>query len=170
VFRKIGNYSTDEEGTSMDTPTFTVAATYREPRAALAWLERAFGFEVTMAIEGPDGDPTTSHYEMSVGGRGRIMVGGEWAAWTRSPASVGGVNTQSTHVALTGDLDGHCERARSAGATIAAEPEDQFYGDRTYRAIDLEGHVWTFSEHVRDVGRAEAEAAIGQPITAPGWA
>lgn len=152
----------------MELPAFTVAAVYREPKAALDWLERAFGFEITMAIEGDD--PAMCHYEMAVGGRGRIMIGGEWAAWARSPASIGGVNTQSTHVGLTGDLDGHCERARSAGATIAAEPEDQFYGDRTYRAVDLEGHVWTFSVHVRDVTRAEAEAAIGQPIVAPSWA
>ena len=36
----------------METPTFTAATFYRDPKAALAWLERAFGFEVTMAIEG----------------------------------------------------------------------------------------------------------------------
>ena len=63
----------------MNSPTFTVAVTYREPRAALDWLARAFGFEVTMAIEGPDDDPTMSHYEMAMGGRGRIMIGSEWA-------------------------------------------------------------------------------------------
>lgn len=64
----------------------------------------------------------------------------------------------------------HCERARAAGATIAAEPENQFYGDRTYRAIDPEGHAWTFSAHVRDVTRAAAEEAIGQNIEATNWA
>ncbi len=153
-----------------DTPTFTTAVTYRDPKAALDWLGRAFGFEVTMAIEGPDDDPTMCHYEMAIEGRGRIMVGGEWAEWTRSPASAGGVNTQTTHVDLTGDLDGHCERARAAGATIAAEPADQFYGDRTYRAVDLEGHAWTFAARVREVTKAEAEAAIGQKIEAANWA
>ena len=56
------------------------------------------------------------------------------------------------------------------GATIVAEPEDQFYGDRTYRAVDPEGHVWTFSQHVRDVGRAEAEEARGVTIKATNWA
>jgi uncharacterized glyoxalase superfamily protein PhnB len=150
--------------------TFTVAVTYRDPRLALEWLARAFGFEVTMAIEGAGGDPLTSHYEMSAGGgSGRIVIGGEWAEWVRSPASVGGANTQNTRVELAGDLDGHCERARVAGARIAAEPEDQFYGDRTYRAIDLEGHMWTFFMHVRDVAKAEAEAAIGQRITSSSW-
>ncbi|MEJ7800632.1 MAG: VOC family protein [Ilumatobacter sp.] len=154
----------------MDTPTFTVAAFYRDPKAALDWLGRAFGFEVTMAIDGPDDAPDMCHYEMAIDGRGRIMIGGEWADWARSPASIDGVNTQTTHVDLTGDVDEHCERARAAGATIAAEPDDQFYGDRSYRAIDLEGHLWTFSTHVRDVTRAEAEAAIGQKIEATNWA
>jgi uncharacterized glyoxalase superfamily protein PhnB len=100
------------------------------------------------------------------------MVGAEWAEWVRSPATIGGANTQSVHVHLPGGpgaLDAHCERARAAGAVIAAEPEDQFYGDRTYRALDLEGHGWTFSAHVRDVTRAEAEAALGQPIVATTW-
>jgi uncharacterized glyoxalase superfamily protein PhnB len=153
----------------MDMPTFTVAAFYRDPRAALDWLERAFGFEVTMAIDDPEKDPLHSHFEMAIEGRGRIMIGGEWAGWTRSPASVGGANTQSTHVDLTHDLDAHCERARAAGAVIAAEPQDEFYGDRTYRAVDPEGHVWTFAQHVRDVTRAEAEQAIGLPIKAANW-
>jgi uncharacterized glyoxalase superfamily protein PhnB len=153
----------------MEEFVFTSSVHYRDPRAALAWLEQAFGFEVTMAIDGPPDAPEMCHYEMSCAGRGRVMVGGEWAAWVRSPASVGGANTQSVHVQLPSGVDEHCERARAAGATIAAEPEDQFYGDRTYRAIDAEGHCWTFSMHVRDVSRTAAEAAIGQPITATNW-
>ena len=154
----------------MDDPTFVSSVYYREPKAALAWLERAFGFETTMAIDGPDDAPEMCHYEMSYDGRGRIMVGGEWAQWVRSPASLSGANTQSVHVALPSGIEQHYERARAAGAVIAAEPEDQFYGDRVYRALDLEGHAWTFSEHVRDVTRSDAEAAIGVPITAKNWA
>lgn len=153
----------------MEDPVFTASVHYRDPKAALAWLEEAFGFEVTMAIDGPPDAPEMCHYEMSSAGQGRVMVGAEWAAWIRSPASIGGTNTQSLHVHLPSGLDEHCERARAAGATIAAEPEDQFYGDRTYRTIDPEGHCWTFSAHVRDVSRAEAETAIGQPITATNW-
>jgi uncharacterized glyoxalase superfamily protein PhnB len=153
----------------MEQQVFTSSLTYRDPKAALAWLERAFGFEVTMAIDGPPDAPEMCHYEMSCEGRGRIMIGGEWAAWARSPASLDGANTQTVHVQLPGGLDEHCERARAAGAAIAAEPEEQFYGDRTYRAVDLEGHRWTFAVHVRVVSRADAEVAIGQPIVATDW-
>ena len=142
---------------------------YRDPKAALEWLEQVFGFEVTMAIEGPPEAPEMCHYEMSCAGQGRIMVGAEWAEWVRSPASVGGANTQYLHVQLPRGVDEHCARARAAGAVIAAEPEDQFYGDRVYRAVDPEGHRWSFATHVRDVTRVEAEAATGQSITATSW-
>jgi uncharacterized glyoxalase superfamily protein PhnB len=153
----------------MDDQVFTSAVFYRDPKAALRWLEEAFGFEVTMAIDGPPEAPEMGHYEMSCQGRGRVMVGAPWADWISSPAGAGGANTQTLHVQLPDGLDDHCERARAVGATIEAEPEDQFYGDRSYRVVDLEGHRWTFSTKVRDVSKAEAEAALGQPITATNW-
>lgn len=153
----------------MDDQTFTSAVFYRDPQAAIAWLTQAFGFTTTMAIEGPPDAPAMCHYEMAGPSGGRVMIGGEWAGWTRSPAGIDSANTQTVHVQLAADLDAHCERARLAGATIHAEPSDQFYGDRTYRAVDPEGHCWTFAQHVRDVTRAEAETAIGQPIQSSTW-
>ena len=41
------------------------------------------------------------------------------------------------------DADAHFRQAKSAGATILSEPEDQPHG-RLYRAEDLEGHRWMF--------------------------
>jgi uncharacterized glyoxalase superfamily protein PhnB len=154
----------------MDDPVFTSAVFYQDPKAALRWLEQAFGFEVTMAIDGPPDAPEMCHYEMSCQGQGRIMVGAQWDDWVSSPAGVGGKKTQTVHVQLPDGLDQHCETARAAGATIAAEPQDEFYGDRSYRAIDIEGHRWTFSTKVRNVSKAEAEEALGQPIMATDWA
>jgi len=147
--------------------SFTPAVFYKDPIAALRWLENAFGFEMSMFIEPPGDDPTMMHAEMSVGGKGRVMVGAEWAEWAKSPAHVGGANTGTVHVDLDADVDAHCERARQAGAIIEMEPEDQFYGARTYRAKDLEGHVWSFAQTVREVSREEAERISGLKIT--GW-
>ncbi|MGH3320820.1 MAG: VOC family protein [Streptosporangiaceae bacterium] len=70
---------------------------------------------------------------------------------------------------LTSNIKHRVTQSATSGAVIAEEPADQFYGDRTYRAFDPEGHCWTFSMHVRDVTKAEAEAAIGQPIMAADW-
>jgi len=152
----------------MSDNVFTPSVHYQNPKAALEWLQRAFGFELTMLIE-PPGDDRMMHAEMSSGGRGRVMIGGEWDARIKSPRSANGINTQVVHVELERGIDAHCERARAAGAVIVQEPEDQFYGARTYRALDLEGHMWTFAEFVREVSREEAEKAIGAKIFAPAW-
>jgi uncharacterized glyoxalase superfamily protein PhnB len=148
----------------MTEPNIIPALTYVDPRAALAWLEAAFGFELVMLIEDDTGN--VAHSEMKLGAS-RIMVGAEWSVPFRSPRSVGGVNTQCLHIAIDTDVDAHCAKVRAAGADVIAEPEDQFYGHRTYRCRDLEGHVWTIAQPVRDVSREDAEKASGLKIT--GW-
>jgi uncharacterized glyoxalase superfamily protein PhnB len=142
-------------------PSLSTALVYRDPRAALLWLEEAFGFEPFMVILDADDNPV--HSEMRFGD-GVIMVGSEWSDDHRSPASLGGKNTQSVHVQLTaahGGVDAHCERARKAGAKILMAPEDQFYGDRSYRAVDLEGHIWTFGETVKETAPEDWEKSMG---------
>jgi uncharacterized glyoxalase superfamily protein PhnB len=146
-------------------PTFAPALFYKDPVAALDWLERAFGFKRSMVITDPSGK--LGHAEMKFGD-GVVYVGGEWADFAASPLSVGGKNTQVAHVMLREDIDAHCERARRAGAAIVSEPQDQFYGDRSYRARDLEGHQWSFAQPVRAVSREEAEKVSG--LTIKGWA
>src|SRR5512145_969747 len=109
----------------------TSALSYQDPKAALEWLEKAFGFETVMVITDAEGN--LAHSEMRYGDS-LVMIGSEWSAQHKSPKSIGGLNTQTVHVHLASDIDGHCARARAAGATILQEPADQFYGDRTYRA------------------------------------
>ena len=145
-------------------PSLIAAVFYKDPWAALDWLENAFGFERSMVITDKDGK--LGHSEMRFGDS-ILGVGSEWADFVASPASVGGKNTQMIHVHVPDDIDAHCARAAAAGATIVQEPTDQFYGDRTYRARDPEGHVWTFGQTVRRVSREEAERASGLKIE--GW-
>ena len=142
-------------------PTLSTGLAYRDPRAALIWLQRAFGFEVSMIVEGEDG--SIAHSEMRLGD-GMIMVGSEWDAQHRSPASMGGINTQSIHVGLTEGIEAHCERAKAAGAVIVREMADQFYGDRVYSCADPEAHVWTFSQPVADLTIEEMSAGSGYKI------
>ncbi|TPI31079.1 glyoxalase [Mesorhizobium sp. B3-2-1] len=137
---------------------------YRDPRAAMDWLEAAFGFEPSMVVSETGGKLV--HAEMRFGD-GYIIVDSEWADHVASPASVRGKNTQSVYVRLKDGLDAHCEQARAAGAAIIQEPADQFYGERQYRARDPEGHVWTFTQPIRSVSREEAERLGGLHIE--GW-
>jgi uncharacterized glyoxalase superfamily protein PhnB len=139
-------------------PAFIPSIIYKDNRAALEWLQDAFGFEASEILTAANGDIV--HAEMSHGD-GVIMIGSEFAEWTKSPASIGGKNTQRVHVRLGHGIDEHCARARQAGATIAMEPADQFYGDRSYMAVDPEGHHWTFSQPVRNVSKEEMEKTTG---------
>jgi uncharacterized glyoxalase superfamily protein PhnB len=100
------------------------------------------------------------HSEMRCGDA-VVMVGSEWSDDHKSPASIGGKNTQSVHINLKDGIDAHCQRARLAGAKILQEPADQFYGDRTYRARDPEGHIWTFGQVVKPMTREEWDRAGG---------
>ncbi|MDB5483310.1 MAG: glyoxalase [Caulobacteraceae bacterium] len=131
---------------------FTPVVFYRDPLAALKWLEQAFGFETSMLVT--DAAGAVGHAEMSFAG-GKVGVGGEWSspeflgpAAMKSPASMGGAGSQFIRVAFQEGIDEHCARARAAGARITQPPTDQFYGARVYRALDLEGHVWCFDQPI----------------------
>lgn len=139
----------------------SASLTYRDPKGALGWLEKAFGFEIAFMVLDEDGN--LGHSTMAFGAS-RFSVGGEWEAddmigeaRMRSPLSASGMNTQFMRVDLAGDLDAHCERARAAGARITQEPQDQFYGHRTYRALDPEGHVWSFGMPISVIPREAIE-------------
>src|ERR1700744_4335524 len=103
-------------------PAFISSVIYKDNRAALEWLQKAFGFEPSMVLT--DAKDNIVHAEMSFGD-GVIMIGSEFTSWTKSPASVGGSNTQRVHVRLQKGIDEHCAHAREAGATIAGDPTDQ---------------------------------------------
>jgi uncharacterized glyoxalase superfamily protein PhnB len=139
-------------------PAFIPSLAYKDNRAAVKWLETAFGFEPSEVLTDAEGDIV--HAEMTHED-GVVMIGSEWADWTRSPASLGGKNTQRVHVRIERGIDEHCARARQAGAKIVKELADEFYGDRTYIAADLEGHYWTFSQPMRNVSKEEMEGATG---------
>ncbi|HEY9217295.1 MAG TPA: VOC family protein [Phenylobacterium sp.] len=137
---------------------------YQDARAAMRWLEAAFGFEPAMLLE--DADGAVVHAQMAFG-ETNVMIGQEWDDDYKSPRSVGGKNTQTVSIHVADDIDAHCERARQAGAQIVRELATQFYGDRTYACRDPEGHIWHVSQTVQQVSREEAEAASGLKIT--GW-
>jgi uncharacterized glyoxalase superfamily protein PhnB len=123
------------------------------------WLCNAYGFEIRLKVEGDAG--RVEHSELTYGTDGLIMVGSEkegfgasTSAPLRSPANVNGANTQSLMVYVD-DVDAHCAHARAAGAKIVNELADHDYGeeywtDRSYGALDPEGHVWWFSQRTRD--------------------
>src|SRR3546814_19372138 len=70
------------------------AVCYKDAKAAFRWLEEAFGFEPAFVLLDADGN--LAHSEMEYG-NSSIMVGNEWSDDHRSPANLGGKNTQTVH-------------------------------------------------------------------------
>ena len=128
-----------------DMPRITPYLLYADVDAALDWLTKAFGFRERLRLPGPDGK--ANHAEMEL--RDGVVMMGNPGADYKNPKAVGHA-TQLVFVYVD-DVDKHFERAKAAGATILAELEDKFYGDRTYNAEDPEGHQWTFAQRVKDV-------------------
>lgn len=107
---------------------------YRDEHAAMAWLERAFGFS-RHAVFTDDGGAVV-HAELKLGA-GIVMIGA-------APECEEGINIY-VHVE---DVDRHYARAVSAGAEITRPLADTGYGSREYGARDLDGHYWYFGTYL----------------------
>ena len=126
---------------------------YEDVGAAVEWLSQVFGFrERGERYTEPDG--TVSHAELELDGA-VVLLG--WPGcdyrspthhaevceparkWMDVPYVIDGV------LIYVNGVDAHCERARTAGATILFGPKDEPYG-RGYNAADLEGNRWMFLE------------------------
>jgi len=135
-------------------PRLSTSIYYDDPHAAIDWLCRAFGFEVRLKVEGNDG---VIHHSELCFGEALVMVSGtagkeHWQALYRSPQATGWV-TQSCAL-FVDDVDAHHERAIAAGAKVVRAPEtndygDEYWADRSYGALDLEGHLWWFMQRMR---------------------
>jgi uncharacterized glyoxalase superfamily protein PhnB len=116
---------------------------YPDVRAAVSFLEEAFGFTERLQI-GED------HRSQLTFGDGALIVGD--VRHGRVPPRPG----EATHDVMlrVDDARAHCERARAAGAEITMEPTDFEYGERQFHCTDPWGHRWTFSETLEDVDPA----------------
>ena len=118
---------------------------YRDAQAAIEYLQNVLGFEATMVVEGEGG--VIEHAQLKHG-TGMVMLGsigdGEYdrvAGDGRDPIGAG-----ATYVVID-DVYGHAARARSYGADIVVEPEEQDYGGAAYTLRDHEGNVWSFGSY-----------------------
>jgi uncharacterized glyoxalase superfamily protein PhnB len=141
----------DMAGTHTGEPNLFVGLHYRDPRAALAWLERVFGFEKTVEIPGPNG--SIMHAEMRYG-PGTIFVGPAHEKTTQP-----GGNPQGIYF-YHPDPDAHLVRAKQTGARIIRGPETTSYGARAYYAQDPEGFLWGFSTYKPENAISHQPSAI----------
>lgn len=140
-------------------PRLSSALFYDDASEAISWLCRAFGFTVRLRVEGEGG--RIEHSELTFGdalimvAQSGVKPGREHMPHGVSPASAGG-NTQCL-LLFVDDVDAHCAQARANGAKIVDEPKVHDYGaeywaDRSYAAVDLEGHLWWITQRIRGAG------------------
>ena len=111
---------------------------YQDAKAAIEFLEVAFGFERKAVMENDDG--TIGHAELTHG-RGMVMIGS---------TGMGDPQFDTGHASIyvvVGDPDALHERAKAAGAEISRALQDMDYGSREFSAKDPEGNVWSFGTY-----------------------
>lgn len=133
-------------GTTGLAPSIVPSVMYDDAPAAIDWLGKAFGFEATMVVPGPEG--TVAHSQL-VHGNGMVMIGSrtrpddDEAAYRKAARALGPV---SIYV-IVDDPDAHHARAVAGGADIVEGLADTDYGSRGYTARDPEGNLWTFGTY-----------------------
>ena len=110
---------------------------YRDPRAAIEFLERAFGFERGDVHEA---DGQIAHAEMRWGDS-IVMFGAQ------RDDDFGDHVGQGWVYAACDDPDALYERAQQAGATVVYPIRDQDYGSRDFSVRDPEGNLWSFGTY-----------------------
>ena len=113
---------------------------YRDLEAAYRFLTEVFGLGPGRLDRTDDG--RVVHGEVHAED-GVIWLHGEDPDFGLASPDTVGAATSGVAV-LVDDVDAHCERTRTAGATIVQEPVDQPYGYRIYSARDNEGGLWSF--------------------------
>jgi uncharacterized glyoxalase superfamily protein PhnB len=121
---------------------------YADAKRAIAHLCEVFGFKQELLY--PMDDGRVGHAELSFDGN-LVYLASEFDGFGVSPQKL--TDTHSSLYWLVSDVDAHHARIREAGATIVSEPSDG-HGMRAYRALDCEGHRWTFATPISGQERA----------------
>jgi uncharacterized glyoxalase superfamily protein PhnB len=134
--------------TAMNAHTNTTSVwpilSYRDARAAIAFLVEALGFE-ERAVYARDDDPAVvEHAELRWPLGGGVMLGtagkDDSAFGRRQPGN------DSVYVVCQ-DPDGLFERATAAGAEVVRGLADEDYGSRGFTVRDREGNLWSFGTY-----------------------
>lgn len=127
------------------TPSIYPFLQYRDAAAAMAWLEKAFGFRTVMSHADDKGG--IAHAELQLG-RGMVMIGSCQAdgPFALHPPKETGSTSQGIYVVVP-DADALFVRAKSANAAIVMDIRDTDYGSRDFSVRDPEGHLWSFGTY-----------------------
>ena len=127
---------------------------YQDVARAIAWLTEIFGFVEYYRYSDDNGQVSGAQIYL---GDAYIQLS-SLRPGAASPAQIGH-RTQSLTV-FVDNVDAHFETTKLADPKIVEQLHETVYGERQYAVEDLEGHLWLFSQHVRDVSPDEWGATI----------
>jgi uncharacterized glyoxalase superfamily protein PhnB len=117
---------------------------FRDARAAIDFLTKAFGFEEAACYTRDDDPSVVEHAEMRWPLGGGIMLGSAGkdgsAFGERKPGN------DAVYV-VCDDPDALFERATAAGAEVVRGLKDEDYGSRGFTVRDPEGNLWSFGTY-----------------------
>jgi PhnB protein len=136
---------------------YTSVAPYlfvEDAKAAIEFYKRAFGATEHGMIQTPDG--RVAHGEVKIGDTVVRLCDNLPIFEAKAPTELGGTTVEI--FLFVEDVDAAVRRAEETGATVKAEPTNQFWGDRLARLTDPFGHHWLVASRVEDLSPAEIEA------------
>ena len=119
----------------------TPVLVYQDVRAAVEWLEAAFGFGERVRI----GDGHRA--QLRIGDDGAVVVA---EVGRDRVAPEGGGITHLIKVRVS-DVDAAFDRACDQGARVVEDLTTWEYGERSGIVEDIGGHRWELSQTIRDV-------------------
>jgi PhnB protein len=129
-------------------PGAVVELAYQDVAHSLEWLEQVFGLRPVL-WQPASGDLAHAEVETEFGGVVMLRkASGGAPAPCRSSAC-------KQVLVWVSNVDEHHARVAVRGAHVVQAPVTKPFGLRQYLVRDCEGHLWEFSQHVRDVPPAE---------------
>src|SRR5215210_5158117 len=121
--------------------------------AEINFCKTTFNAMELLRRPGPDGK--AAHAALTIN-RAMIILECEWPTLSSRSPQADGSSPVIIYVYVE-DVDSTIEKAVTAGAKILLPAKDQFWGDRTGRIMDLQGHVWTISSRIEETTSSERE-------------
>jgi uncharacterized glyoxalase superfamily protein PhnB len=154
---KVGdNHPIGMKNRSVPVDTVLPHVSYRDLPTAIDWLVKHFGFvEQYHYTDSTTGKISGAQLRLS---NAYVMANAAKVANASMPVELG-YNLQSLTIFFD-DVDAHYRKVKSTGIRLVEQLHETVYGELQYAAQDLEGHLWIFSQHAKDLSPDQWGAKI----------
>jgi uncharacterized glyoxalase superfamily protein PhnB len=122
---------------------------YRDLPTAIDWLVKHFGFvEQYHYTDSATGQICGAQLRLA---NAYVMV---------HPVKVPNASAPVELTIFFDDVDAHHRKVKATGIRLAEQLHETVYGELQYAVQDLEGHLWIFSQHAKDLSPDQWGAKI----------